>query len=205
MTKKLIIFDLDGVLINSLNNMKYAWKNASGKHNLNIPFCYYKNFIGLPFKKILEHLKIKKKLHTSISRSYNFYSKQKLQNLKINQNKIRFLKKLIKNNYIIALFTSKNLLRTKLILASNVKLFKIIVCPNNKLKGKPHPDGINYIVKKLKVRKKETIFVGDSPYDFKAAKSSKVDYIHAIWGYQNIKIKKNYIISKIEEIERYLK
>ena len=87
MKKKLIIFDLDGVLINSISNMRYAWKNTFTEHNLKIPFKFYRNLIGLPFDKILKNLKIKKKLHLSISRSYNFYSKKKIQQVKINKKK----------------------------------------------------------------------------------------------------------------------
>ena len=204
MRKRLIIFDLDGVLINSINNMRFAWKNTSERHNLKIPFKNYKSLIGLPFKKILKNLKVKNKFHLSVSRSYNFFSKQKIHEIKISQNKIKFLKKLIKNEFQLALYTSKNLSRTKIILGKNRKLFKIILCPNNKLKGKPYPDGINFLVKKFKVKKKETLFVGDSLYDFKAARKSKVDYVHADWGYQKIKISKKFTISKIENIKNHI-
>ena len=36
--KKLIIFDLDGVLINSLKNMEYALDNTNKKLGLNLKF-----------------------------------------------------------------------------------------------------------------------------------------------------------------------
>jgi HAD superfamily hydrolase (TIGR01549 family) len=202
--KKLLIFDLDGVLINSLQNMRYAWESTSTRHNLNIPFKFYRSLIGLPIKNILKNLEIKKKFHTSIIKSYSFFSEKKIKKIKINQNKINFLRKLIKNKYQLALYTSKDLYRTKLILGKNKKLFTIILCPNNKLKGKPYPDGINFIVKKLKIKKKETLFVGDSFYDFYAARTSKVDYLHANWGYQKIRINKKFIIKKIENINYFL-
>lgn len=204
MKKRLIIFDLDGVLIDSIDNMRFAWKNTSERHNLKIPFKNYRSLIGLPFKKILENLNVKNKFHLSVSTSYNFFSKKKIHEVKISQNKIKFLNKLIKNKYQLALYTSKNLSRTKLILGKNKKLFKIILCPNNKLKGKPYPDGINFLIKKLKVKKKETLFVGDSLYDFYAARKSKVDYVHADWGYHKIKINKKFIINKIENIKNYI-
>ena len=205
MKKKLIIFDLDGVLINSISNMRYAWKNTCTEHNLKIPFKFYRNLIGLPFDKILKNLKIKKKLHLSISRSYNFYSKKKIQQVKINKKKINFLNKLLKNKYKLALYTSKNPSRTNLILGKERRLFKTILCPNNKLRGKPYPDGLNFLVKKFNVTKNETLFLGDSLYDYYAAKRSNVDYIHAGWGYHNIKINNKLIIKRIENIQNYLK
>ena len=51
---KLIIFDLDGVLINSLNNMKYALKNTNKKLGLKLEFNKYRKYIGLPFLKYLK-------------------------------------------------------------------------------------------------------------------------------------------------------
>ena len=58
--KKLIIFDLDGVLINSLPNMEYSWNMVRKKYNLPIQFSQYKKFIGLPFYIILNKLNINK-------------------------------------------------------------------------------------------------------------------------------------------------
>ena len=59
--KKVIIFDLDGVLINSKMNMYYSWKAVQKKFSLNkIFFDTYFEKIGQPFYKILEKLNIKK-------------------------------------------------------------------------------------------------------------------------------------------------
>ena len=35
---KVIIFDFDGVLINSINNMKFAWKNSCKKCDIKVSF-----------------------------------------------------------------------------------------------------------------------------------------------------------------------
>ena len=34
--KKIIIFDLDGVLINSISNMDYAWKKSCNDNNIKL-------------------------------------------------------------------------------------------------------------------------------------------------------------------------
>ena len=59
--KNIIIFDLDGVLINSKKNMEYAWKQTCEKHNLKIKFKRYFSYVGFPFFEILKKLKINKK------------------------------------------------------------------------------------------------------------------------------------------------
>jgi len=60
-TKKLFVFDLDGVLINSQSNMLYSWEKTCEKFNLKIPFREYFKLIGIPFEKILDNFLIKKK------------------------------------------------------------------------------------------------------------------------------------------------
>jgi beta-phosphoglucomutase-like phosphatase (HAD superfamily) len=42
---KNIIFDLDGVLIDSKSNMNKSWSNTSRKYNLNIKFNKYENLL----------------------------------------------------------------------------------------------------------------------------------------------------------------
>ena len=53
--KKLLIFDLDGVLIDSKDNMKLAWTEVQKKYFLNnIAFENYFKEIGRPFIEILK-------------------------------------------------------------------------------------------------------------------------------------------------------
>ena len=49
---KLVIFDLDGVLIDSKQNMKVSWNAARKKFNLKQKFKDYFQYVGLPFNKI---------------------------------------------------------------------------------------------------------------------------------------------------------
>ena len=61
MKKKLIIFDLDGVLINSLSNMEFALNQTSKNLKLKLNFKLYKKYLGLPFKDIMKKMRIKNK------------------------------------------------------------------------------------------------------------------------------------------------
>ena len=61
MSKKIIssvLFDFDGVLIDSLPVMEIAWNSVRSKYKIKNGFDQYKKFIGLPFQKILEELEI---------------------------------------------------------------------------------------------------------------------------------------------------
>ena len=50
---------------------------------------------------------------------------------------------------------------------------------SEKLKfSKPHPYGINILKRIYKIKNKNTLYFGDTVYDFKSAKNSGVNYIH---------------------------
>jgi len=57
---KLILLDLDGVIIDSKLNMKKSWRKVRRETKTTVKFEEYFKCIGMPFKKILAKLKIKK-------------------------------------------------------------------------------------------------------------------------------------------------
>ena len=57
--KKIIIFDLDGVLINSKRNMIDTIKKTNKFCGIYIKFHEYEKYIGMPFEKILNKIGIK--------------------------------------------------------------------------------------------------------------------------------------------------
>ena len=202
--KKLIIFDLDGVLIDSVFNMRGALKMTSLLLNIKLDFELYRNYLGLPFEKIMKKMGIKKNIDT-IKLNYSLFSKKTLSKIKIKKKHLRELKYLQKN-YNLAVFTSKDKSRTKIIL-KKYKFFKYIVTSDDVVRGKPYPEGLIKILKKMKNTKKETIYIGDSIYDYKAAKKIGIKYLHANWGYEkNLKDKLDINeISSFLEIEKYFK
>ena len=82
--KKIIIFDLDGVLINSKLNMKKSWQQVQKKFDLkNISFNNYFQHIGKPFETILNELKIFEN-HKKIKKCYDSSSIKNLYLIKDN-------------------------------------------------------------------------------------------------------------------------
>lgn len=200
--KKLIIFDLDGVLINSLKNMEYALDNTNKKLGLNLKFNEYKKYIGLPFFEILKKMGVKKD-YSEIKKYYKYFSQKKINKIRIYKSTIIELKKLQKK-YKLAIFTSKDKSRTLKII-KRMNFFSIVLSSEELQKGKPDPEGINKILKITECSKKNVVYIGDSLYDYIAAKRAKIKYLHATWGYDK-HLTKNKVITKINrlsEIRKY--
>lgn len=201
--KKLIIFDLDGVLIDSVSNMKLALKKTSLSLNIDLNFKQYKKYLGLPFEKIMKKMGIKHDIK-KIKKTYSYFSKKNISLIRIKKTHFSQLKKLNKN-FDFAVFTSKDRVRTNMIL-KKYYFFKYIVTVDDVKKGKPNKEGVNKILKTSKVKRNNCIYVGDSFYDYKTAKNSKILYLHAKWGYEK-NLNKKYIINEIsnfKSIQKYL-
>jgi len=198
--KKIIIFDLDGVLINSMNNMEIAWKYTSIKYGLKIKFEEYRKNIGLPFDTITKNLKIKNN-RENIKESYSFYSKKYFNKIKLYPNVRSVLQYLRKKKYIIALITSKDKIRTKKIISLFNLKFKYIFTPNNSIKPKPYPHQINKIIQLEKVKKKNCYYVGDMNIDAKFASNAGVNFIFTSYGFEKKKVKSKLNISNIKQLK----
>lgn len=196
MNKKLIIFDFDGVLINSEKNMQLTWdKTIKNFKEYDINFREYKDNIGLPFNKILENLSIKKKDFKKITNDYkknSLYYQTKIELFK----GVKPLIKKLKKKYKIALFTSKDNYRTKFLIKKFDLKFDFIVAGNDVKKGKPHPEGLKKIMKKLNFSRNSIFYIGDTTYDYYCSKKAKIKYIHVNWGIEKIKKYKDIIFVK---------
>ncbi len=202
--KKLLIFDLDGVLIDSKDNMKFAWTEVQKKHFLNnITFESYFREIGRPFFEILKIIGIKKN-YKNISLTYKLASIKYFNKIKYYNNALKTLKFLKAKNFELSIVTSKDLKRTKKILDKNVNLFTYIECDDGKSKGKPHPNKILKIIKNTRLQKSNTLYVGDTNVDYLTAKNSNIDFMFIKNGYGknfNYKYKCNTVSDLIKKIK----
>ena len=198
---KLIIFDLDGVIIDSKKNMNYAWNYVKKKHSLKIEFNEYFKNIGLPFEKILLKLGIKKE-QRKIFLSYSNESIKQIKEINLFKGVKQVLKNLDKN-YYLAILTSKDFNRTKIILKKFKLDFKYICCPIKGKKGKPNPWQITKLMKKLKIHRNNVFYVGDTQVDKRTAKNAGIKFIYAKYGYENIRSTK-YTINSMKEINKFL-
>lgn len=193
--KNHICFDLDGVLIDSIDLMKYCWENAVKEFNVKHKFEEFSLLIGLPLTSIISILEIPN--GDKFIEHYKKLSYQNLDKIKINKDTVDNLKKL-SSNYKISIYTSKTKERVEKIIDLFFKSihFDSILTSDDVLHSKPDPEGLLKICRFVNSTTQESIYVGDTNFDFKASKKAEIDFVYASWGYgevENFKYKINHI------------
>ena len=192
---KLIIFDLDGTMINSAKDIMISNNLTLKKFGFKpISYQNVKSIIGqgimanivksLHMQKISPTEELKKKMYKFF---FSYYKKHVYVKSKPYPGLVTFLKNLKKNNYKLAVCSNKLEALTRIVLKKSklIKYFDYIAGGDTFDYKKPHPGVLNNIVKKFKISKQEALFIGDSEHDYESAKNSKVKFCLKLNGFTN--------------------
>lgn len=197
----MIIFDMDGTVINSgnaiANTVNYVRENLGLKSlerdyilknindiNVNSAEFFYNQQIFTPeVKELFE----------------DYYSKNCLVDLHIYDGMKKFLDD-FKNDFKFCIATNANsdYARKMLNHLEIDKYFSSIVGYNDVEKPKPSPDMVNYLLEKYKVEKNKAQLIGDSTKDIVAAKNAGIDGVLVNWGFSNY----DNALNSVEELEK---
>lgn len=180
--KRLVLFDLDGVLLHSQENMRQAWDVVLSKTSINRPFEDYFALIGRPFKDIMACLGVTGDL-ARIEKIYMTASFDFLSQATFFPGVREALAEIRDMGVKMGVVTSKDEPRTRAVLSTLDIRFASVQSPNDVLRGKPAPDHALVAMAEAGVDPRETIFVGDMETDWQCARRAGIDYVHAGWGY----------------------
>jgi HAD superfamily hydrolase (TIGR01509 family) len=180
--KRLVLFDLDGVLLHSQENMRQAWDVVLKKTDVNRPFDDYFRLIGRPFKDIMTCLGVTGDIDR-IEKIYMAASFDFLSRATFFPGVREVLAEIRDMGIKMGVVTSKDAPRTKAVLAQLDIRFASVQSPNQKFRGKPAPDHALMAMAEAGEDPADTLFVGDMDTDWQAARRAGIDYVHAGWGY----------------------
>ena len=176
---KLIIFDLDGVLVEAKNIHYEALNEALGDKYAISWNEHLSTYDGLKTTQKLDMLSEKKGLpidiHSDIWENKQQLTLDKLRALKPNVDLIQTMNLLVSEGYKIAV-CSNSIRKTCLTVLSKLGImeFMDLVISNEDVKnGKPHPEMYWKAISMMSCLPEETLIVEDSPYGLLAAARSK--------------------------------
>ncbi|MBA65403.1 MAG: hypothetical protein CMG55_06355 [Candidatus Marinimicrobia bacterium] len=187
MRYKLIIFDLDGTLIDTLSDIQNIFNFVLKTNNLKEKSrLFYKNNIG----NGVEHL-LNKCLPNNYTGNFNNllqFSKKCYGNMLNDKTKIfdgitTVLEHLKKNKVKIAVISNKlhSLAIRSVETYFNSYEIKVIGAEGG-FPRKPSPDSTIHMLKHFNCHSSDALFVGDSIVDIKTAQHANVSSVGVIWG-----------------------
>ncbi|MGM0641246.1 MAG: HAD family hydrolase [Thermotogota bacterium] len=175
-----VIFDMDGVIINSEPLHYKANQDLFDKLGFSVPSTEYSNYIGISNEKMWEDLKSKYDLNEELEDLTEKQKKHTHQYIQENMNgaEIPGIKKILEElkdmniKTAIASSSSKDLIETVIKGFDLCEYFDVLVSGEEVKNGKPNPDIFLLASDKLKVNIKNCVIIEDSTNGVKAAKKS---------------------------------
>jgi HAD superfamily hydrolase (TIGR01509 family) len=205
---KLIIFDLDGVLVDA-KKIHYDALNSS-LNKINEKFLitwdeHLNKYDGLKtnqkLKMLTEEKGLPESLHKKVWDEKQNITLNLLKNLPLNNDLINTIKKLSNDGYKIACCSNsiRKTIVTVLHKLNIIEFFDVIMSNEDVENSKPHPEMYWVTMSKLNCFPNETLIIEDSPYGLQAAYSSN-SYIMRVNTPNDVTLSN--IICRIDEIKK---
>ncbi len=207
MTVKLIIFDLDGTLVDSsidiCNAINYAVEAYGGKPiTAQETISLVGEGITRLMEKVIEREGISADRDILTERFLDYYSAHLIDNTTVYPGVIETFKKL--NNYKKAVISNKREVLSKRTLndLGISEYLDLVVGSDTTLERKPSPVPLLYAMEKLGATPDETVIVGDSNFDIEAGKAAGIKTVAVTYGYRPLELLKgaDVIINRMDEL-----
>lgn len=189
---KLIIFDLDGTLINTLDDLAESCNHTLKTHNFPTHRTVdYKMFVGNGIRTLVERAlptasrndETIDRLKADFTLYYNLHAKDVTQPYE----GIISLLNILKNNGFKISVASNKYHEAVLDLVDHYfssTTFDLVLGHRDNHPAKPDPDIVFDTLRTLNISKENCCYVGDSSVDMKTAKHAGVTAVGATWGFR---------------------
>lgn len=181
MPLRCIVFDLDGVLVDSwalIQASFHAARRTCGTDAGSLE--EFRRRLGRPLPRIAEELGMPE----GFVPAYEAASRAHVELAAPYPGAARVLSELSEAGFVLALNTGKGRARTREILGrfGLEEHFAALVCGDDVRHGKPHPEPLIRVAEATGIPTWEMAFVGDSPIDLRCAQGAGAVAIAALWG-----------------------
>ena len=207
---KCIIFDLDGTLLNTIDDITDAINIAFNNYGYKVSFSTIevKDFIGSGAKTLIlramSKANIKEDKLNVLYKEYCYiYNLRRTNKTKPFENMIETLEILKSKGIYLGVLSNKPDVDTKACIEYYFpSLFDVILGQRENIPIKPDPQGIYKILNIVHVSKEHTIYLGDMKQDILTAKNAGVLFGACLYGFGHQSDLKgaDYFINKSEDI-----
>ena len=189
----LIIFDMDGTILNTLedlkNSLNYVLQQAGYQTRT---LEEVRTFVGNGIRKTIERALPsdieEEKVDELFSLFMDYYAIHNTDNTKPYNGVIELLKELKHLGYKTTVVSNKQDSAVKSLCKKFFTgLFDVEIGEKENIAKKPEPDEVNEVLKILNIDRTKSIYIGDSEVDIQTAQNSKMKSIIVDWGFRDRK------------------
>lgn len=190
MKYKAVIFDMDGTILNTLEDLKNATNYSLRQFGMpERSLEEVRMFVGNGIRKLVERAvpssTSEEKIAQVLDVFLEYYEIHSADNTSPYPGILELVEKLKKSGIKTAVSTNKADVPAQELGREYFNgIFDLIVGQQDGLKVKPAPDSVNKILSILDIQKKDAIYIGDSDVDVQTAKNSGLDFIGVSWGFR---------------------
>ena len=189
--KKTVLFDLDGTLINSLEDLADATNHALECHGFaTYPVEKYRYFVGNGANKLVERALGEHNTpenFAAVKAEFNtYYDKHCFDKTHVYPGILEVLEWMVQQKIQIAVLSNKP---HEFVVQIVERLFAgipfaVVLGNRAQFPTKPDPSQGNYAISQMNAQKEDCLFVGDSGVDMQTANNLGVPGVGVTWGFR---------------------
>ena len=191
--KKIVIFDLDGTLLDTMEDLAVACNEILARHELPTHEIEdYRHFVGSGVMRLVERI-LPEKLRTEEfvaelrAEFVKYYSANIDKHTKIYTGVVLLMEELERRDIALAVASNKFQDGTRKLVSKFFprQKFAAVLGQRPDVPLKPHPQIIREIIQITSFTPDKILFVGDSGIDIETAKAAGVESVGVTWGFRS--------------------
>ena len=191
MKYKLVIFDMDGTILDTLKDLTDALNHTLrefGYQERTIEEV--RSFVGNGIRKLIERALPKGTDDQDIDQVFEsylpYYEAHCADATKPYDGIADMIQKLRKMGVLTAVVSNKKDPAVKTLAQTYFDgLFDEAIGERDGIRRKPAPDSVHEVLKELHIDKRDAVYVGDSDVDLDTARNAEMDAIAVTWGFRD--------------------
>lgn len=191
MKLKAVIFDLDGTILDTLEDLKNSVNFALSKNGLPVrTIDEIRTFVGNGIRLLMERAVPENTDSSVVDRCFEdfkaHYKEHSADNTKPYEGIIALLDELKSKGVKLAVVSNKADFAVQTLVEKYFQgLFDFAVGEREGIRRKPCPDSVNEAIKVLDASPDEVVYVGDSEVDIETSRNAGVKCVAVTWGFRD--------------------
>ena len=191
MKHKAVIFDLDGTILDTLDDLKNSVNFALSKNGLPVrTIDEIRAFVGNGIRLLIERAVPENTDSGVVDRCFEdfkaHYKEHSADNTKPYEGIIALLEELKSKGVKLAVVSNKADFAVQTLVEKYFRgLFDFAVGEREGIRRKPCPDSVNEAIKVLDASPDEVVYVGDSEVDIETSRNAGVECVAVTWGFRD--------------------